>query len=278
MTLVTDAEASKSVGLAERLRAEKDHPQADVWWSNECFLTINLAGEGILAAYDSPAVADIPSGYKDPNHLWAGSILRVRVIVSRPSSATGDETPKHLRDLLRPEFKDHIAIARPTAGTTGGHVAALYSLWGRDRADAFFRGLRDNHVKLLGGNSVVAESIARGQLWAGLCDNDDAADAGSSIGKLETTLPDQGDHDDGTLAMPCTVGLVAGAPHSDAAKKLIDFLLSPQVDRALIDRKFAWCSTRDTSGKGRFMNVDYQAVARQMPQAVRRATNILEGG
>src|SRR4051812_37517278 len=46
VVLKTDAEATKSVGLAERLRAEKDHPQADVWWSNEIFLTINLADEG----------------------------------------------------------------------------------------------------------------------------------------------------------------------------------------------------------------------------------------
>src|SRR4051794_13375114 len=53
VTLVTDTEATKSVGLAERLRAEKANPQADVWWSNECFHTINLADEGVLAQYES---------------------------------------------------------------------------------------------------------------------------------------------------------------------------------------------------------------------------------
>src|SRR5947209_7594392 len=39
--LQTDTEATKSAGLAERLRAEKDNPQADVWWGNEIFHTIN---------------------------------------------------------------------------------------------------------------------------------------------------------------------------------------------------------------------------------------------
>src|SRR5205823_4117257 len=141
--------------------------------------------------------------------------------------------------------------------------------WGRDRADSFFRGLRDNGVKLLGGNSVVAESVARGQLWAGLCDNDDAADAGTSIGRLGTELPDQGEGEDGTLAMPCTVGLVAGAPHPEAARRLIDFLLSAEVDRALVDKKFAWCSTRQSSGKGRFMDVDYRIVAQRTSEAIR---------
>src|SRR5437588_8887704 len=81
VTLITDAEASKSVGLAERLRAERDHPQADVWWDNECFLTINLADDGVLAPYDSPAATDLPARFKDADHRWAGSALRVRVIV-----------------------------------------------------------------------------------------------------------------------------------------------------------------------------------------------------
>lgn len=277
VTLLTDAEASKSVGLAERLRAEHHRPQADVWWSNECFLTINLADEGVLAPYDSPSSADIPARFKDSQHRWAGSVLRVRMLVSaRPK--TGQWTPPtHLADLLRPELKNRIAIARPTAGTTGGHVAALYVLWGEDRARTFFRGLHDNGITLLGGNSVVAESVARGDILAGLTDNDDAASARSEIGPLEAVLPDQGNSDIGMLAMPCTTAMVAGALHPAAARKLIDFLLSREVDQKLIEAKFAWCSARDAESKGRFMNVDYAAVAKAMPAAIREATAIMEG-
>ena len=278
VTLVTDAEASKSVGLAERLRAERDHPRADVWWSNECFLTINLAGERVLAPYDSPAAADIPAKYKDPEHRWAGSVLRVRMMVSAPT-AEGEKSPppSHLSDLLRPQFKDRMALARPTAGTTGGHVAALYVLWGDGRAGQFFRGLHDNGVKLVGGNSIVAESVARGDLLVGICDNDDAADASREIGKLNAVLPDQGPDDPGTLAMPCTVGLVDRCNNPDGARRLIDYLLAPAVDRQLIEAHFAWCSARDAAGKGKFMDVDYRAVAKAMPQAIRSATAILEG-
>ena len=273
--LVTDAEASKSVGLAERLRAERAHPQADVWWGNECFLTINLAEEGVLAPYDSPAASDIPATFKDPQHRWASNVMRVRVMVWSRQSRVGKL--ERLSDLLRPELKGHLALARPTAGTTGGHVAALYVLWGKDRAENFFRGLHDNGVRLVGGNSVVAESVARGDLWAGMCDNDDAADASGNIGQLDSALPDQGEGEDGTLAVPCTVALVAGAPHSEAAKRLMDYLLSPEADESLVGAKFAWCSTRAASGHGKFMIVDYAAVAKTMPAAIRSATSILEG-
>ena len=46
--LKTDSEASKTAGLVETLRAEKANPQADVFWDNEPFHTINLAEEGVL--------------------------------------------------------------------------------------------------------------------------------------------------------------------------------------------------------------------------------------
>src|SRR3954470_20187481 len=64
--LQTDTEATKSSGLAARLQAERGNPQADVWWGNEVFHTINLAENGVLAAYESPSTADIPAKYKDP--------------------------------------------------------------------------------------------------------------------------------------------------------------------------------------------------------------------
>ena len=275
VTLVTDSEAAKSVGLAEKLRAEKDQPRADVWWSNECFLTIALANEGLLAQYESPAASDIPATYKDPGRRWAGSVLRVRTLVS--SKKLPGQHPRGLSDLLDPSHKGRIAIARPTAGTTGGHVAALYTLWGEPKADRFFKALAQNGIHLLGGNSKVAELVATDQLDLGICDNDDAADAQAHIGDLLSALPDQMPDQDGTLAMPCTVAIVEGARHPAAARRLADFLLSARTDAALVTAKFAWCSSRDTRGKGKFMTVNYREVARQMPAAIRRATSLLEG-
>ena len=52
--LVGDTEVKKTTGLVDRLRSEKDHPQADVLWSSEVFLTIALAEEGVLEPHLSP--------------------------------------------------------------------------------------------------------------------------------------------------------------------------------------------------------------------------------
>src|SRR3954468_3882332 len=121
VTLVTDAEATKSVGLAERVRAERNNPQCDVFWSNEPFYTIGLANEGLLEPYESPAAADVPKRFKDPGGRWCSVGLRARVI----GVHEGEPAVKSLVEFATPALKNKIAMARPTAGTTGGHVAAL---------------------------------------------------------------------------------------------------------------------------------------------------------
>jgi iron(III) transport system substrate-binding protein len=279
VTLVTDAEATKSVGLAERVRAERNNPQCDVFWSNEPFYTIGLANEGLLASYASPAAAEVPAQFKDPQGRWCGVALRARVIGVHSGDAAAAGV-KHLDDLTKPELKDRIAMAKPTAGTTGGHVAALYVLWGDERAKAYFGKLRANGIKLLGGNGKVAESVGQGAFAAGLTDNDDVAAAKANGEKIEAVLPDQDEGGMGTLMVPTTVALVAREHRSSpaAAQKLIDHLLARETEQKLIAAGFAAWSVRELDGaKVKAMAVDYGKVAEAMPRAVREATSILEG-
>jgi iron(III) transport system substrate-binding protein len=182
---------------------------------------------------------------------------------------------KGLEDLTRPALKGRITMARPTAGTTGGHVAAMYVLWGDEKADDYFRRLRANGVRLVGGNAIVTAQVGKGALWAGMTDNDDVAATEAEGGRLRMVLPDQNTF--GTLTIPTTVGLIQGARNPDAARQLIDYLLTEEVERQLIETKFAAFSVRDDEQKIRPMDVDYAEVARKLPEAVRRSTAILDG-
>ena len=281
--LVTDTEATKSAGLAARLLAEKANPQADVYWGNEVFHTINLANNGALATYESPAARTIPARFKDAQHRWAGTCLRARVIAVSGGLIVRDlpRWANHVEALTDPAVAGRVGIARPTAGTTGGHVAALYVAWGTPRADDFFRKLRANRVDVLGGNSVVAADVGKGRLLAGLTDNDDVENVRRvpdlSIGM---SLPDQGEGELGTLTIPCTVALVAGAPHAEPAKKLADYLLSDEVERRLIATGFGRYSVRTPAGGPqavRTMDVTYEKVAEALPWATTRADKLLRG-
>ncbi len=277
--VVTDTEATKSIGLAERLRAEKDRPQADVWWGNEPFHTIALAEEGLLAAYDSPSAAEIDPQFRDAQNRWAGNGLRARVVAIHGGSEPLElyQPDFGLESLLREEYRDAVTLARPTAGTTGSHVAALYVLWGQEKADAFFRGLRENGATLVGSNSQVAQQVAQGNYRIGLTDNDDVANALATGGDVRAVLPDQAEDAIGTLTIPTTVGLVAGRPENDAARRLTDFLLSSQVERLLAEKEFTAYSVRGGEGSVKSLQVDYAEVSRRLPEAVRRATALLEG-
>jgi iron(III) transport system substrate-binding protein len=269
----TDTEATKSAGLAARLEAERDKPRADVWWGNEVFHTIRLADAGVLAPYESSSAKDIPARFKDAQSRWAGCGLRARVIALR--YALGTESGVSIDVLTNPKHRGLVAMARPTAGTTGGHVAALYVLWGPERFTDFFKRLKGNEVKLLGGNGPVAEAVGRGDVMFGLTDNDDVASVRRNGGDATAYPPDQDTA--GTLTIPTTVALVAGAPNPEPAKKLIDYLLSPEVERKLVDAKFAGWSVRAPLTDIRTMDVDYAAAAKALPKAVETAMTILEG-
>jgi len=261
VVIIGDTEANKSVGLAERLRAERNRPRCDVWWGNEPFHTINLAREGLFQPYESPSAADVPAMYRDPQHRWAGNGLRARVIVW----AEGKE-PRGEFSLAERRF----AIARPTAGTTAGYFAALYTIKGQEFGDEFVRRL--GRPTLLGGNGPVAEAVGRGEFDVGWTDNDDAANVLRNGGRLSVGFAGSG-----TLMIPTTVALVANRPENGNARKLVDFLLSRGVENELIHAQFAGWSICGGEGQPAALQIDYEEVAKQMPEAVRRATAILEG-
>jgi iron(III) transport system substrate-binding protein len=275
----TDAEATKTAGLAALMEAERDHPRADVYWGNEPFYTSVLAAKGIFQPYVSPVAAEIPARFKDADGRWAGSALRVRVlaVTDVAPGAAGAAGVRRLSDLSNPALKGRIAISRPTAGTVSGHVAALWDVLGEERARQLFAGWRANDMKLLGGNSEVSNQAGSGQIWAGLTDNDDVANTKAEGGKLSMVLPDQDPSDIGTLAFPCTVALLAKAPHGSNGRKLVDYLLSREVEKKLIDARYARYSVLAEDKLVKTMNVDYAKAAAQMPRAVAEATRILTG-
>ncbi len=228
---VYDTEETKSTGLANKLLAEKNRPQADVFWSNEPVRTLVLKRNGVLAPYKSPNAEGIPATFKDPEGYWTGFSARSRVIVYNTHLVKLDEAPKSIFDLADPKWKDQVAIADPRFGSTSFHVAALYAEVGDERADEFFRKLKTNGVKIVPGNSVVRDMVARGEAKVGLTDTDDVNVALEDKRPVAMVFPDRDGM--GVPIMPNMVSLVANGPHLEAGKKLIDYLLSPEVERLL---------------------------------------------
>jgi len=227
-----DTEETKSTGVLNRLIAEKDHPQADVFWSGDPVRVVVLKRKGITAEYRSPAAKDIPEIYKDPDGHWTGFSARARVLIYNKDLMDSSTAPKSIFDLVKPQYKGKVAIANPLFGTTTFHVAALFTVLGDDSARAFFDALKANDVIIATSNGDVKQRVAKGEVACGLTDTDDAHEALKQGENIQVVFLDQ-DNGFGTLVMPNTVCLIKNSPHPDNGKKLIDFLLSRHVEEEL---------------------------------------------
>ncbi len=257
---IFDSEAGKTTGLVNRLIAEAQagRPGAEVFWSGELFGTMRLAELSLLERYDPPSAADIPVRYRDTINRWTAVAVRARVLAFDPSKTLADEVPTRWDELARPEIAKQLAIANPLFGTTRGHVAAMFALWGRDPARKLLKGLRDGGAQILDGNSMTVRAVIDGRARFAVTDSDDVRAANRAGATLEPKLLDMGDG--GTLLIPCSVALVKGSANPDAAKKLVDFLVSGDAERMLAQSESHNIPVRESVR--RELNMDWPAETR----------------
>lgn len=227
---VYDTEETKSAGAMNRLIAEKGNPQADVYWANEPIRAEVLRQQQISAPYRSPNASGIPEAFRDPGGHWTGFAARARVLIVRQDV---EPKPSSIFAYLDPQWRGKAVIANPLFGTTTDEIAALFALLGDQDARAFMETMRDNGVKTTASNGDSADLVSRGQFAFSLVDSDDVASRVKLNEPVALVYPDQGANEIGCLIVPNAAVLIAGAPHPDVAKKLIDYLLSPETERKL---------------------------------------------
>jgi iron(III) transport system substrate-binding protein len=216
---VYDSEAVKTVGLANRLIAERSHPQCDVFWGNEELRTRQLAAMEVFR----------------PTNGWAAMGYRSRRIVINTNLLDMSRVPRSLLELTNAEWRGRVVLAYPLFGSSATHFLALRQHWGPEKWEAWCRALAANRPLVVDGNSVSAKMVARGEAWIGLTDSDDILvekRRGAPLSVLPLTAE--------SLLLPNTVGVVRGAPHPDTAQKLFEFLqtraaLAPLVEAGALE-------------------------------------------
>jgi iron(III) transport system substrate-binding protein len=237
-----DTEAAKSVSLYTEIVKEKDRPRCDVFWNNEIINTIRLQRQGLLEAYESPAAEPYPGWAKAKDHTWHAFAGRARVLlVNTEKIPDPDHWPRRLFDLVDGQWKSRVVIAKPNHGTSATHAACLFSFLGSEKARQFYQGLKDNDVQIAPGNKQVAEWVGqgktpRGQIVAiGLTDTDDAIAEVEAGRKVAIVFPDRDREGMGTLFIPNTVAILRNSPNPERARQLVDYLLSPEIEKRLAE-------------------------------------------
>ncbi|MCP4707989.1 MAG: extracellular solute-binding protein [Planctomycetes bacterium] len=233
---VYDTEETKSTGVMNRLIAEKNNPQADVFWANEPIRAESLKQKGIAESYRSPNAVGIPDVHKDPEGYWTGFSARARVFVVNKQV---ENKPDSIMAYTDPQWKEKGVIANPLFGTTTVEMAALFTIWGDDKAKGFMEEMKKNDVGISTSNGESTDFVGSGQFDFSLVDSDDAVSRIRQGKAIDMIYPDQKENEIGCLIVPNAVVLIKGAKHPANARKLIDYLLSKETERKLA---FADCA------------------------------------
>jgi len=230
---VFDTEETKSTGVLNRLIAEKNNPQCDVFWSGDPMRADVLKQRGITETYRSPAASGINEVFIDKDYNWIGFSSRARVLLVNTNLVKAGDVPSSILDLTKKKYKGRFTIANPLFGTTSFHIAAIFTELGDDKAKQFLEDLKRNGVIIASSNGDVKKKVATGEVQMGLTDTDDANEALKEGTPVKAIFLDQNSF--GNLIVPNTVSLIKSSPNNENGKKVIDFLLSVETEKMLAE-------------------------------------------
>ncbi|QDV75976.1 extracellular solute-binding protein [Botrimarina mediterranea] len=237
--------------LVRSLEAERDEPQADVYWNDELLQTLRLKQDGLLRQQPLAADAKYDAAYRSPDYDWRAFAARARVIIVNKNLVKEPRWPKSIEELTDPQWYDKAGVAKPLAGPSAAHAAALFSAWGEERAKKFYTGVKKN-CRIVSDGNRVAQDVASGALSFGLTNSDDAMVVKEGGAPVEIIYPDQpkaeGANDQasdqaardqgggatGTLFIPNTVAMIEGSPNPEAGHAMAEFLLTSLVECRLV--------------------------------------------
>lgn len=226
--VVGDTEATKSLGLVERLLAERDRPRCDVFWNNQLIGTLQLADAGVLTPYQGSGWERMPAEFKDPQGLWTGFAGRLRVWIVNREKMEGS------LDAVQARFSaadlSSMTVAQPLFGTTLSQFALLWQHEGEERVKELLRSLVERQCRFVPGNGTVKNLVAEGVCDFGWTDTDDyfvGVDDGFPVAMFPIRIGEK------TICLPNSVAIIQGTKRRAQAEQLVDFLLSQEVELKL---------------------------------------------
>ena len=143
--------------------------------------------------------------------------------------------PATWNDLLAPEYKGKLQYSTPgQAGDGTAVLVLLQHLMGKPAALDYLGKLQANNVGPSSSTGKLQPKVSNGEL---LVANGDVQMNLGSIkddgSKFTVFFPAAADGKKTTVSLPYVAGVTKGAPHADAAKKLLAFLVSEDVQKTV---------------------------------------------
>lgn len=222
--------------VVSRIEKERSNPQADVVATLPPF--IQQADKDGLLDKSGADTSKIASSDKAKDGTWAALVNNYSCFIH----TKGKPAPKTWQDLLSKKYKQKLQYSTP--GQAGDGTAFLYLLqheMGKKGALSYLKKLQANNVGPSSSTGDLQPKVSKGSLLAA---NGDLQMNQQSIkddkSNFEVTFPANGKKKPETVALPYDIALTKGAPNSENGKKLIDYLLSPEVQKTVSSGAFGF--------------------------------------
>lgn len=218
-----------------RIEAEKNNPQADLWFGAPSENHVVVKEKGLSQPYVSPNAKDLTAKFKDPEGYWTSFYMNPLGFASNLNTLKqkGVEPPTSWADLLKPAFKAQVQTPSPqTSGTGYNMVAALVTIMGEDKAFDYLKKLNPSIQTYTQSGTAPSKAAAIGQAGVGIQFTPAFLQLIEEGYPLKITFPKEGVG----FEAPA-ISILKGAPHLDLAKKLVDWAISIPGQNALTDAK-----------------------------------------
>lgn len=218
--------------VVQRVRAERQRPLGDVVWG--------IGAEGMTA---SPELFE-PYEPKETKAIaprwlavakgapWQPNNVVPMVLIYNRQRVAQARAPRGWRDLADPEWKGLLAYAAPDkSGSAYTQLATMVAVFGDN--DAGWKTIERimGNAKILQSSGKVIKGVADGEYAVGITYENIAGLYVRSGAPIKIVYPVEG-----TAVTPDGNALIRGAPHPQAAKRFLDFLLSKAVQEMLAQK------------------------------------------
>jgi iron(III) transport system substrate-binding protein len=184
-----------------------------------------LVEQGYFAKYDSAERRDFPEGHKDNDGMWATMYTTPMVVSYNIKLVAPADLPKDYADLLSPKWKGRLGMDSSDLEW----YANLRKIWGAEKARNFLEGLKRQDIRFAQGRSMLTGLLSGGEI-ALLVNNFlqkaiEAKHKGSPVEFLAL---------DPVVSAAGLVGINRLAPHPNAARLFVDFVLSREGQELIV--------------------------------------------
>ncbi|MFD2760870.1 ABC transporter substrate-binding protein [Lentibacillus juripiscarius] len=222
--------------LVNQMMAEKNNPEADVWYGGGGILPFEAAvDKDIITSYIPESAEDwevVEDGIKMKHEdgYYVGTEMFVLGFAYNTELVSEEEAPKTWDDLLDPKWEGKIQFPNPAASGTATLMVLSYMMQnGEEEGWEYFQKLTDQANSIPDSGSGPTKGAALGEAHVAVGFDFMAYEHQNNGETVDFIVPENTP----ILVNPAT--LVKDGPNPEGGKKFMDFMLSEEAQKVLAD-------------------------------------------